>query len=420
MALDMAAYDAALMKYYSRRFEDMIFGRRPLLGMIPKNTGVGGSDYSVSLRTAPTGGRSASYEAIAASKAASVSERFTSDLVSNYSVADVKGKVIRASRKDSHALMGALSNEMEMAGRSISNDIAMNLFRNQDGVRGTQAGAISTRTVTLTNKYDARNFERGMLIDVASTATGTLDTNGPHRVSQVNRRDGTVTFGGSTTVTALADGVVFFAHGDAYAFAGGPGADTYKKLAGLGDWLNPSIATDGTDAFMTVDRGDDVTRLGPTVYTQGSSESIFDLFVNAAAELDMNGGSTADTIVTSPINVAALDRALDGKASYERMPARGFDGKAIGTVGYEALRIHTPNGVMKVVGDGWCPVTHSYILDLSSWELASYGEAPALLKEDGQSILRLAGDDAYEFRIGGDMQLFCSAPGDNAVIVHYG
>ena len=73
-----------------------------------------------------------------------------------------------------------------------------------------------------------------------------------------------------------------------------------------------------------------------------------------------------------------------------------------------------PAGEIKIVPDLNCNPDVIYLLQLDTWSLNSLGAAPQFLDLDDNKILRDAGADAYEVRLGYYGQLGCSAPGYNA------
>jgi len=75
--------------------------------------------------------------------------------------------------------MEAAASEIDGALRSLTQDLAGNLYRNQFGVRGEVANIAAT-TITLTNPSDIVRFEVGMtLVSVAAGTPGAATTGGP-------------------------------------------------------------------------------------------------------------------------------------------------------------------------------------------------------------------------------------------------
>jgi hypothetical protein len=101
----------------------------------------------------------------------------------------------------------------------------------------------------------------------------------------------------------------------------------------------------------------------------------------------------------------------------------------VGEFGYSAIRMRTPLGKIDVVADAFCPGPNgmggmataggiSWLLDINSMKFRSAGEAPEIISDDNNQILRQATTNDFEGRAGWIMNMGCRAPGNNCVINH--
>ena len=408
MALDLTSFDPLLKKYYTPKMvANMVFADRPLLGMLPKRT-ITGKSYEVPIRIGSTGGRSADFAQALASKNSSTQRRFSGSVVKNYSLADIDALTIDSSKGDRGAFMEALTSEIDMTFTSWSNDAAVDVYGNGTGLRGTIT-ALTASSITVSTQ-DARKFFIGMrleFVDSASGVTGAL-IGAPLRVrvTSVDRSTGVVGIDADITASVTVNDFVFAA-GDA------ANGGALKKMVGLDGWAPTGTITSAT--HFGVDRTADPVFLAAVQYDGSGDASILDTYIKAGAQLSINGGR-ADYIFANPLRIADMAVAMDGKAKFEKV--KSSDSNLSGHLGYDAIVVHTAAGVLRLIGDPWCPYEKSYMMKMDTWELVSVGSFPRLLNTDGNRILRLATEDAYEVRVGGYTQLFCNAPGHNCVISH--
>ena len=409
--LDLTALDAALKQHYSvKRVRDMVYKKNPLLAMVPKYTKFGGKNLPVPIRYADPANRSAGFQqgqrsvgSGPSSTSASAFQDFLLTRVKNYSFAYLDGETVEAAQGDMNTFVREATNEINGAINIITRDLAGDLYKDGTGVRGRVSGTPGT-TMTLATTEDVVNFEVGMALVVATTATGTIRSSSDvPTISGINRDTGVITL--STDVSgygsAWADGDYVFAYGDAPNNSG-----LLPKVVGLDGWI-PSSAP-GATSFFGVDRSIDTTRLGGVRY-DGTSETIEEALIGAAVRLSREGGSP-DCVFMNQTHVGELLKSLGSKVQYD--VAKSHDG----IIGFDAIRIHTPAGVIKVIADLNCPVGVAYMLQMDTWKLYSLGESPKFLSQDGLKMLRQATSDSYEVRLGYYAQFGCDAPGWNCRI----
>ncbi len=403
MALDMTSFDAALKAHYtSKRVENLASKDHPLLSMIPKMENFGGKNYPLPFMYGNPQGRSATFATAKANKGASKLEDFVLTRAKDYSLASIDNETIEASKGDTDAFMSAATTEIDGAFGSAGNSLSSAVFRDGTGWIGqvlAEPSETTSTVITLKNIADITQFEVGMvLVAYAATSGGsartTDGTDDEWAISAIDRDAGTITF----AVTYNASGTL--AAND-YLFVEG---DRGSKLKGLGAWI-PYVAP-GATSFFGVDRTVDVVRMAG-VRKDISALPIEEGLIDLAARIGREGGKS-DVCVMSFEKFADLEKALGSKVSY-------VDVKVSADIGFKAIQIAGPKGVIKILADADCPSQYTWMLQLNTWELASLGKAPRILSGDGLKMLRESDADAVEVRVGYYAQLGCKAPGWNGV-----
>jgi hypothetical protein len=121
-----------------------------------------------------------------------------------------------------------------------------------------------------------------------------------------------------------------------------------------------------------------------------------------------------DAAFMSPELWAELAKDIDptGAATQVRME----NGDSAAQVGFSALKVAGPTGVVEVFADHNCQANTIWLLQKDTWELRTIGSAPRILDFDGLNGLRQATDDGVEYRWGYYGNVICTAPGWNCRI----
>lgn len=295
---------------------------------------------------------------------------------------------------------------VDTAFRSLSNDIASDLFGNAKGSRGTigTISGTSTVTITLANASDVVKFEVGMVIVAAATDGGTPVAGDSIAITSVNRTSGVIV--GTATGTPGSDwgqGYFLIQQGDLVT------SGSNLKISGFGAWLPTAAPTSG-DSFWNVDRSVDPTRLAGVRY-DGSSQTIEEALIDASSLVAREGGQPEMCFVNFA-TYSALEKALGSKVQYIDVHHEEAD------IAFAGMKIHAPYGPISIIPDRSCPAKTAYMLQMDTWKLRSLGKAPHILTYgmEGLEGLRTGTADALEIRLGMYGNLICNAPGFNAVV----
>ncbi len=418
---------AALKELYTGDdfMKDLVYKKNPFLALVPKDespSGFAGKYIPVPLIYGTPQGRSANFTNAQNNQTAPSLASFFVYRVSNYQLVTITNELLEATKDDAGAFVDEAKLNMDTGFRNISNDLALDLFRNADGQRGSMS-AISSGTITLGNSADIVNFEVGQTLIAYQMVSGnyTQSANGSTGyVIAVNRAVGTLvvsatpggTAAGNPTSWGTAATYPFLAvQGDSVATTAGAAGSTsnFLKVSGLSAWLNSNNVT-SSDSFWNVNRSADPTRLAG-VYFNGASESIEEALIDGSSLVAREGGQP-DICFMNFASWSALEKSLGAKVQYVDVKHDEAD------IAFAGIKIHAPYGPITVIPDRNCPSQTAFLLQLDTWKFRSLGKAPHILTYgmEGLEGLRVGTADSLEVRIGYYGNLICNAPGWNASI----
>lgn len=415
---------AALKELYTGDdyMKDLVYKKNPLLALIPKDespSGFAGKYIPVPLIFGTPQGRSASFSTAQSNQTAPQLSSFFVYRVSNYQLATITNELLEATKDNAGAFIDEAKLVMDTAFRNISNDLALDIYRDGSGTRGSFVNtAISGGSViTLDNPSDIVNFEVGMAL-VSYSVSGSTYTQSTSAaigyVIAVNRYQGKLTV--STTAGGTAGTPTNWSQSFPYLGVSGDVAfgtlsvrTSYNKISGLQAWL-PSTAPSASESFWGVDRSVD-SRMYGVIAQNTSSETIEEALIDAASLVAREGGQP-DMCFMPFASYAALEKSLGSKVQYVDVRHEEAD------IAFAGIKIHAPYGPITVIPDRNCPAATAYLLQMDVWKLRSLGKAPHILTYglEGLEGLRVGTADALEIRIGYYANLICSAPCWNAVV----
>lgn len=402
--LDLTALTPVLKQKYSPdKVKTLTYPTNPFWAMVEKVTDFGGINKAIALRNATPQGRSALFSSAQTFATPSVYNRFTISRKKDYCVAYIDGEMILASKGKENSMVEGLDEEIKGAMMSITRSISVALWHNGGGSRGqiSSTSNVATPTITLSNVSDVTNFEVGMTLQTSATdgsgGTGAPGT-GFVQLIAIDRDQGLLTVNGNWNVSGTAAPLAFI-------FQAG---DFGKMVTGIPAWI-PTVAPTLGVPFLGVDRATDTTRLSGVRLTSTAGGPIEETLVELSARITAEGGRP-DTAFLNPRDYSNLIKALGSKVIYQ--DAKSFD---MPQIGFQAAVVMGPGGPIKVIHEINAPRGSCWMTQMDTWKFNSLGEAPHILEEDGNMILRRFNDDAYEIRIGYYGELSNSAPGWSGV-----
>lgn len=411
--------------------KDLVFNRNPTLALMDKDEsemGLGGKYFTIPVLSDTGAGRSASFGTAQTFQSAPVTQEFEVTRVQNYSLATLTGDFLRASAESIGAFMPGAELNVKSAFQAIGNDMALDMFGNGSGTRGTYglgSGSISNGVITLDNVGQSLFFSVNMAL-VSFSITGQTPTQSTSAangyVIAVDTGAGTVTVsatqgGAAGTPTSWSTSFPYLAQaGDVNFISNGLSSANMLKMAGFGAWI-PSTAPSGSDMFFNVNRSVSPTKLAGLRFP-GSGESIQDALIDSVNQLAANGNEAGDPdfIFINPTSYQALVKSLTAQGVYQMIKAKINEDVSIS---FKALVLPTANGEIAILQDRNCPAQTAYIITLKTWKLRTLGKAPMFITWPGfydQLGIPVPGADAIQLQVGYYGNITCNAPGSNAVV----
>ncbi|MFO0448286.1 MAG: hypothetical protein ACK52I_06420 [Pseudomonadota bacterium] len=398
----LTTFDFAIKEHYTPEMvENMVYQNNPLLALIPKYEEMRGEYFVQPVQYADVQSRSASFSTAQSLSTSSALKgiKFNVTRVKNYSLATIDNEAMEASKGNANAFMELATNVIDTAIHTLSRDLAIGLYGNAAGAKGQvlaePAETAGTFIFTLKDPEQVTNFEVGMSLVIHSAETGgsirTSDgSDDEWLIAGINRTTGVITLTGTYNASGtIAANDFIFQEGD-----------RGLKMSGLADWLPSSVTS---TSFFGVDRTADSTRLGGLRY-DGSAQPIEEALIDALY-LSGREGARIDHMLMNFKKYAELEKSLGSKVVYDTLQ--------VGQVGFNAIRLAGPRGVVRVVADQNCPSDLAYGLQLDTWKLGSIGKAVSPAANDGNRWLRQTSDDGVELRYRFYGNAICKAPGYN-------
>jgi len=208
-----------------------------------------------------------------------------------------------------------------------------------------------------------------------------------------------LTAGGNWTasIAALVDGDYLLRSGD-----------LNNVVKGIAAWI-PISAPVGGDSFFGLDRssyGEAAFGHRPSL----TSSSLLAIGIDAAAYLFDVAGASPDIWMVNSLDLAAIQKDM---TTIEQIiiPATGIDKKKA-EIGYDAIRVHGPNGKIDIIADPFCPRGQSWMgtrEECQWWTLGNLVDQISMGMGDSNGFVK-AGVDGLGIRFGGFGNLVITNP----------
>ncbi len=384
------------------QYEDEVF-----YGKIEKDTSWDGISQIITCKIGNGGGHSAKFGNAKANKGPSTFKKMTIETKDNFALWSVDNKLITLTRNQKGALMKALQEATEGAQSKFKRRTVRALWGNGGGAIG-KVGSISTVDLTLSDRFDIRNFDIGDVCDFANDNgyTASAGTFGfPRTVAGLNEDTGVVTFTETlATIVGLGAGDSVFIDGDyaavmsgvpAYITSSAPGVSSIPKS------IHGMLRTTWPQ------------RLAGHRFT-GDQNQVPEEIMNALTEAFIRNCKTTDIFMRPGL----FNEFAQGLESQRQRPAE----EKVGRVGYTGIEVTSQSGkTVKCWGDPSIrklpddsePV---YGLNMDGWVLHSAEAYPMWLTADEKKFMTEENANAKEGRVGGYGEAYTNAPGENWVL----
>jgi hypothetical protein len=407
------------------RKEATRYKKHPFLGMVRKNTSVGGDNCNIPIDVDDGAEGSADFTTAQtiAKNTSSFKKKFQFDWVESFQLARVRNGVLRQSRRVPEQALMSAAKETEKAQKILMRKLGRAIYRTGYGEKGVidTTTTLTTKIIILATASDARFFKIGDQLQFSSSLSGaTLRDSGDFiSVTGIDVDAGKITTDCptdlQTSITGIATGDTIFARGDRQNSA----TPTRLLMPGLGAWI-PDTAPTAGDAFGTnsVDRSVWVSRLAGLRFPAAGTQAgpVEEILLKALAQCG-DQEADVDTIFCAPGIYSDLLVALEGRKGYG--PAQGKVWE--GTIGYNGFQIDAGlSNPVKIFRDGDCPAKRAYALNMETWELQSLGETVQNDLEangkDGEAGRDIEDNSGMEWRYVFHGHLACLDPGQNMAI----
>lgn len=387
---------ALLKRLYPQGVAKPLYDRCKFLADIKKDTNFGGEGSYVNITISGTAGGSADFASAISNMDATLEKRWFVTHKKEYQLFSIQGDVIARSRGDKNAIMQVLTRQIDGARYAFARAMAARAYGGSGGRIGviSSGSTVASATITLATPSNVVSFEPNAWVMAASDdGTGTSPSGnrtGKVQLSAVNRSSGSTNFGNLTTaggnwstqILALATGDSLFRDGD-YGNA----------MTGAQGWA-PVADPTASESFFGMDRTvGDITRQSGVRYN-GNGGSKEETLIAAAAAGQMAGGGEDRRLYVNPLDFVGLIQEVGTK--------RMIQGTAMNAnVGFKGVEIDTPAGTWTAISEVDVPKGYAWAVNPEDITLATAGDCPMFLNEDGVgNILRAANDDAYQGRLG--------------------
>lgn len=399
----------AILKEYTEGTarEELVDVKAPALALFSKDTSFSGRSKPLPFEYAPIAGVSPHFPSAQASKADASEEAWEITTDDMFALWSIEHKAMTMAKGDKNSFIDLVESRAKSAFLAFKKIMAQAAYGNGGGALA-QITANDGTTLTVEPIGSMRVFDRHMHIQPATDdGTGGAGViNNIQQIATVNRNTRQLTaVSGAFLLADYAVGNYIFVRG---------GYNRYVK--GISSWV-PAAAPSATLHFA-VNRTLD-SRLYGVIHDPDLTED-----ANAEEGLITLGqmvheqGGDSDLLLCHPAFKTALRKILGNKVEYDKVHGVRSDGSEA-EISFRTIKIALDSGDVDLVSDYNCPRNRVYLLQKDTWQWISAGEMPMFLKygDDDKNYARHGSENAMEARLGAYMQLGCTFPGGNGVML---
>lgn len=329
-----------------------------------------------------------------------------------YSFLRFNAKDLRASKSSAAAYMSQQKLNATQKLKQMGQEIDLALHRAGNGISAT-ISSVAGSTLILTSAASLQQFQVGMKITSSTTfptdGTAPALTAAAATVTKVS--PGTIV-GGQTAIVLTVDNVTGFAAGQGILLQGNGKAiastNTAGNILGMGNW-NPITAPSAADNFLSsgLNRSTDEFRLSGV--RMSAAGATYREAIQQICALIHEMGGRPDTVLLNPIDWQ--------RASMELQQFVRLGQVKVGDVTFSSLEMASPaGGMLRLMSDPNQDVGVVRVLTLDTWKLLHMGELIHDIDEDGLSLRKANGSDAFQMGMRSWPQLVCYEPYGNGVL----
>lgn len=411
MAATNTDYSKILKEWYTDdRVTIALLKNCPAAAFLTKKE-FGGKYEPIPIIFGHTGGHGASYTASSGNKGSPYSDAFNLTAQNQYALSTLPRKTMLQSQKNIGAFLPAARGYIDGALDAWARDFAIHLFRDGSGFRG-RVLTFAAGVITLTQRYDAVNFNPGDKLEFNAAKDGNNDTTvdaTQFTVTAVDTSAGTVT--GTVDV--------------------GPNPDPNDWIFGKGDkgivfygmdgWFTQATPT--ATAFFNVNRTQNPTMLSG-VKSNGTGKLRYEALIDAQSEIAAIGGGMPDVAFCHPADFRALVKEMEAVVTRPRPVTKEarVSKNSEATVGFTGIVVQGDAGEIEVYSDRFQQPNICHVLESNTCGIAHIGPmlSDIVGRASDEGMLVEPSSDGYEIRVAGYPQFYSRAPGHNASVFNFG
>lgn len=414
--VDNTAFLAFLKKYYigKRALYQLDSYKTPLIGMIKKDLGAGGSTWEQTVGVTNVVGGSAVYANSYNNSSTGVDKVFSGNYKKRFADVKVQDFTIKSTRNADGGIEKVLKRKIDGLKDEFIQTINFQMYRDEGGSVCQLAATTGSATYTTalvatdTTKAGVQFIKPLRTLNVGPNLDGTFLRSAvgvPYQL-QVSSRNVTA---GTMSVT-LGAGLSQMSGSD-YLFEDGTAAGA---IAGLRSWC-PLTDTLAATTFKTVDRSIDVNGLGG-IRVAGVGETIEET-LNDAVSLHRQLGGDPDAVLIHPKRMAQLKKEMSGRLIWMETKGKPMVGGS-NSFSFRGLQIDGNGRPVIVYEDASCQTEATWVVDTNTLCMRSMGQVPFVPNEDGLMLRRISQTDQWQSELWGYVELVCARPQSILAICH--
>ena len=380
----------------------------PAIGIIPKDENADEFYWKKAVGTASNQGFGSSYAGARAARQPSKFKQFDLQPYPYYGSDVIDGRTMRRGRKKPAVVVDLVKQVSKGMLSTMQRAISCYLHGNGGGAIAKIQTVVGS-VITLTPESKIGGLDEGFTIATSVTdgTSGSVKA-GSGIIGQIGGVEGayTLTADGGVNWSTL---IATIANGD-YIFR----ADTFGNVFhGFAGWNPQHSGAPGT--FLGVNRDTNANKLAGWAVNCATLSTRQAIVTVARRCYDAGGEPDVALISTKRWESLANEAGTSGGVRMTKMPAAPINKISLG-IDYQAVEIIGPCGPIMILPDQHMPDDIVRVLTKDTWQFRSSGPLIQWIDNAKEGQLKMENDDdAYEFRLIGDFELECEAPGYNGM-----
>lgn len=415
-AVDNTSFNAFLKKYYigKKALYQLDDYKTPLIGMMGKDLGAGGSTWEQTVGVTNVVGGSATYTNAYNNSSQGVDKVFSGNYKKRFADVKISDFTVQSCIND-NSIEKVMKRKIDSLRSEFMQTLNFEAYRDEGGSKcqlSTTTGSLvvfnGTVSATDSTKASVQFIKPGMVLNMGANLDGSsLERNAgtPLQLTVTGRNIGAGTF------TYTANSANAHPSGSAYLFEDGTAG---AAPAGLRSWC-PFTDTLANTTFKGVDRTIDVNGLGG-IRIAGVGETIEETLNDAVAVHRQLSGDP-DLVLIHPRNFAKLKKELSGRITYNEVKGKALVGGS-NSVTFRGIQIDGNGRPVTVLEDPSCQTEVSWVIDSKTFICRSMGQFPRVPSEDGLMVRRITGSDNWQSELFSYLEFVSARPASLLVINH--